>query len=192
MPDWNAIKTQYITGDIGYRELAVEWSVPFRTLADRAKREKWFAERNSYRDRVTTMTLQKVAARQSSDSATKLLRMQEAADNIGKVIANIFDDTEQFQRHIVTVGVGGGETKVEERKYDKVDTKAIKDLTSAMKDLTYVLRNVYDIPTAQEKSSMDIAAERLRMDKAKAEAEKPDEGGVKVEFVSPEEKGWAE
>lgn len=167
MPNWEAIKTEYITTSISYRKLADKWGVSFRTLGDRAKREDWVDERNRHRNNVVMSTVQKVAARTSSTNANRLLRLQEAADSMGKVIAEIFDDKEQFARHIITEGIGEGVTKVEERLYKKIDTKAIKDLTGAMKDLAYVLRNIYDIPTVQEKSAMDIAAERLQLDKAK-------------------------
>jgi len=192
MPDWNAIKAEYITTDISYRKLAEKWGVSFRTLGDRAKREGWVDERNRHRNNVITSTVQKVAARTSSTNADRLLRLQSAADSMGKVIAEIFDDTEQFTRHIITEGLGMGETKVEERQFKKIDTKAIKDLTGAMKDLAYVLRNIYDLPTIQEQSAMDIAAERLRIDKAKAEAEKDDDKDLSVEFSTPEEEGWSE
>lgn len=82
-----------------------------------------------------------------------------------------------------------GNYSVEERVYKKVDTKAIKDLTGAMKDLAYVLRNVYDLPTKQEQVTMDNAAERLRIEKAKAEEGKEDTKEISVEFFSEEEKG---
>jgi len=192
MPDWEAIKSEYITTSISYRKLAEKWGVSFRTLADRAKREGWPIERDNYRNSVVTRTVQIVSSRTSSTNANRLLRLQEAADSMSKVIAEIFNDTKQFNRHIITQGLGEGATVVEERQYEKIDTKAIKDLTGAMKDLAYVLRNIYDIPTVQEKSAMDIAAERLQLDKAKADAEKTDDKEISIEFFTPEEKGWAE
>ena len=187
MPDWNAIKSEYITEDISYRKLADKWGVSFRTLADHARKESWNKERNTHRDNVTKQTVQKIAARQSSDGAYKLLRLQEAADSIGDVIASIFGDADQFHRHIVE----DGNYSVEERVYKKVDTKAIKDLTGAMKDLAYVLRNVYDLPTKQEQVTLDNAAERLRIEKAKAEEGKEDTKEISVEFFSEEERGWS-
>lgn len=187
MPDWNAIKSEYITEDISYRKLADKWGVSFRTLADHARKESWNKERNTHRDNVTKQTVQKIAARQSSDGAYKLLRLQEAADSIGDVIASIFGDADQFHRHIVE----DANYSVEERVYKKVDTKAIKDLTGAMKDLAYVLRNVYDLPTKQEQVTLDNAAERLRIEKAKAEEGKEDTKEISVEFFSEEEKGWS-
>lgn len=192
MIDWTAIKAEYITGTISYRKLAENWGVSFRTLSDRALREKWKESRDAHRNSVVEKTVQKVASRKASTTANKLCNLQEAADNMGRVIAEIFSDAEQFHRHIVTEGIGMGATKVEERQYKKIDTKAIKDLTGAIKDLAQVMRNIYDLPTAQEQAAMDIAAERLRLDKAKAEAEQnTGDEEVHVEFFNPEEEGWA-
>ena len=192
MIDWTAIKAEYITGTISYRKLADSWGVSFRTLSDRALREGWKEARDKHRNNVVEKTVQKVASRKATTTANKLCDLQEAADNMGRVIAEIFADSEQFHRHIVTEGLGMGATKVEERQYKKVDTKAIKDLTGAIKDLAAVMRNIYDLPTAQEQAAMDIAAERLRLDKAKAEAEQnTGDDEVKVEFFDPEEEGWA-
>lgn len=192
MIDWTAIKAEYITGTISYRKLADSWGVSFRTLSDRALREGWKEARDKHRNNVVEKTVQKVASRKASTTANKLCDLQEAADNMGRVIAEIFADSEQFHRHIVTEGLGMGATKVEERQYKKVDTKAIKDLTGAIKDLAAIMRNIYDLPTAQEQAAMDIAAERLRLDKAKAEAEQnTGDDEVKVEFFNPEEEGWA-
>ena len=191
MIDWTSIKSEYITGNISYRKLADNWGVSFRTLSDRAVREGWKEARDAHRNNVLEKTVQKVASRKATTTANKLCDLQEAADNMGRVIAGIFADTEQFHRHIIQTR-DGDNWDAAERIFDKADTKAIKDLTGAMKDLAAVMRNIYDLPTAQEQAAMDIAAERLRMDKAKAEAEQnTGNEEVKVEFFNPEEEGWA-
>lgn len=174
MPDWNKIKAEYITTDISYRKLAEKWEVSFRTLADRAMKGKWAVARDKHRNAVVRKTVQKVADRTSEANANKLMRLQQAADSMGDVIADIFSDTEQFKRHIVP----DGDYSVTERVYKKIDTKAIKDLTGALKDLAAVMRNIYDIPTIQEQSAMEIAAERLKMEQAKSDVADEEETGV--------------
>jgi uncharacterized protein YjcR len=177
--DWIAVKTEYITTRMSYRELADKWSVSFRTLADRAKRENWTGEREAYRNKTVSKTVQKLADIAGADYARKLLKLQTAADNMGEVIAEIFEDTEQFRRHIVTQVSSGGKMRVECKKMKKVDTKAIKDITGALKDMALTMRNLYDMPTVQEKSAIEIAAERLALEKAKVDAGiKDDETGV--------------
>lgn len=193
--DWAAIKTEYITSKISYRKLAENWGVSFSTLSQRAMREGWKEERDNLNNRIVTKAVQKVENRKSSENANHMLKLRNAADHISEIIEKVFDDTEQFYRHIVTEGIGMGASKVEERKFEKVDTRAIKDLTGAMKDLAVVMRNLYELPTKQERAAMNIAAERLKLEKAKAEreAQHDDEGGqVSVEFFNAEEEGWSE
>lgn len=49
MPNWAAIKEEYITGDIGMRTIAEKHKVSFNTMKDRAKREGWGESRREYR-----------------------------------------------------------------------------------------------------------------------------------------------
>lgn len=41
MTDWKKIKREYIAGGTSYRKLAEKYNVPFGTLREVAKREKW-------------------------------------------------------------------------------------------------------------------------------------------------------
>lgn len=172
MTVWEDIKTEYITTSISYRKLAEKWGVLFRTLADRGKREAWPTERKIYCDSVVTKTVQKVAINNADANANKLIQLQTAADNLVSVINVIFEDAEQFKRHLVKTHINncnGESWDVEQRLFEKVDTKAIKDIASALKDLTCVIRSVYDIPTIQEKSAMDIASRRMLLNERKIE-----------------------
>ena len=63
-----------------------------------------------------------------------------------------------------------------ERLYDKVDTKAIKDLTGALKDMTLVLRNLNNLPTQAEAEAQRIAAERLKLEQRKVDAAEKADG----------------
>jgi hypothetical protein len=54
-----------------------------------------------------------------------------------------------------------------ERQFDKVDTRAIKDMTGALKDMTLVLRNLHNLPTQAEVEAQRIAAERLKLEQRK-------------------------
>lgn len=170
--DWESIKTEYISDPrTSYRSLAQKHGIGYVTIGKRAGKEGWVQQRKNYTNKVVTKALEKTAR----EKVNRLSRMQRSADKMSGVIERIFDDADQFYRHIVTEGIGIGESKTECRVMEKVDSRAIKDLTSAMKDLTLVLRNLYDIPTVQEKSAMDIAAERLHLDQQKASAQIPDD-----------------
>ena len=119
-----------------------------------------------------------------TDNAAKLVSLQQSADAMSTAIARVFDDADQFHRHLVT-----SDFETEERVYKKIDTKAIRDLTGAMRDLAIVLRNVYNIPTVQEQAAMDVAAERLALERQKADIGGSEEAGggvVEIAAVLPE------
>ena len=167
--DWVALRNEYVTGNASYRGLAEMAGVSFNTLKQHASNEGWNEERKNYREEITQKTQRKAAERMSTTRADQLSKLRVAADSMADVITQVFDDAVQFKRHLITNGVGNGCTRTDCRIEEKVDTKAIRDLTSALKDITLVMRNLYDLPTMQEQSAMDIALERLTMDKRKAD-----------------------
>lgn len=180
--DWKQIKTEYITTDISYRKLAAKYNVPMSTLTRIAIKEKWVEGRERYKNKVVAKTVEKMATKE----ANKLAKIRTAADNMADVVAEIFDDPEQFRRHLVQVGVGKNFETVE-RVYNKVDTKAIKDITATLKDLSAVLRNIYDLPTVQEQAAMDNAASRLQLDREKAAMGQTDDGETGIVLLAPVE-----
>ena len=182
--DWETIKAEYITGNVSYRVLSNKYNIPFRTVSDKGKKENWTKLRKEYRDDVVKKTVKRVSARVVTDNAAKLVSLQQSADAMSTAIARVFDDADQFHRHLVT-----SDFETEERVYKKIDTKAIRDLTGAMRDLAIVLRNVYNIPTVQEQAAMDVAAERLKLEKQKADIGGSEEAGggvVEIAAVLPE------
>lgn len=190
--DWEAIKTEYITTEIGYRPLAAKWHVSWRTLSERAKRENWPQQRAEHKQGVVTKTVQWVQAETVRTNASNLLKLQRSADKMVDVVEAVFEDVDQFHRHLV-VQKHGFEQDTVEKHLQKVNTKAIKDLTGAMRDLAAIIRDVYDLPSIQEQSAMDIAAERLRLEQRKADAaEKDGSDGVEVVLCAPELKEYSE
>lgn len=161
--DWKQIKTEYITTDTSYRKLAAKYDVPMSTLTRIAIKEKWVEARERYKNKVVAKTVEKMAVKE----ANKLAKLRTMTDSMVDVVEGIFNDPEQFQRHLVQTR-DGQLWDVEERVFKKADTKAIKDITAALKDLSSVLRNVYDLPTVQEQAAMDNAASRLQLDRDKA------------------------
>lgn len=180
--DWKQIKTEYITTDTSYRKLAAKYEVPMSTLTRIAIKEKWVDAKERYKNKVITKTVEKMANKE----ANKLAKIRTAADGMAEVVAGLFDDPEQFHRHLVQVGQGKAFDTVE-RVYDKIDTKAIKDVTAALRDLSAILRNVYDLPTVQEQAAMDNAAQRLQLDRDKAAVGAADDGDTGVVLLAPVE-----
>ena len=153
-------------------DVAKHFGVPLKQVQKRSSADGWVAAKQEFRAR---------AAQRAVDSAVdieadRLGKIIKAANSMATVIEGAFDDPEQFHRHIVL----DVDTMVE-RRFDKLDSKAIKDFTGALKDMTLVLRNLNNLPTQAEAEAQRIAAERLELDKRKVDAQ--DKTDTKIEVV---------
>lgn len=187
MTDWEKIRNEYITGRIGCKKLSQKHGVSYSSLSKRAAKDGWYKDKRDYINGLISKAAQK--------DIDKLESLKRAADKMGYVIAKIFEDTEQFKRHIVKTKSRDGHSETwdsEERVFDKYDTKAIKDITASIKDLTVSVRNLYGLLTAPEQSAMDIAAARLLLQQTKAGESCPDGAGsgvVRIAEVMPDDEG---
>lgn len=155
--NWIEIETEYITTNTSYAKIAEKHGVPLGTLQKYAAKNDWFGKKQDYAEKTVAKTTDKIA----KEEAKKLAKLTKAADMMTDVVERILKDTQQFNRHIVGFG--------EEKVYQKVDTKAIRDITVAIKELTSVVRNLNNIPTQAEMEAQRIASERLELEKRKAD-----------------------
>ena len=87
--DWSRIKAEYIAGGTSYRKLAKKYDVSFKTLADRAKAEKWVELKKQAQDKADTKVVETIAQNQAdsavliSDTTVALLRQmsEEVAES---------------------------------------------------------------------------------------------------------------
>lgn len=168
--DWTELKAEYASTDISYRKIAEKYEVSFNTLQKVAKSEGWTKARRNYRDKLAKKILQNLSSKMAYECTKKLIGLQKAADYLADEINSILKDPDQFKRYIIHIHNRKADesvSDVEERIFLKYDTKSIRDLAIALRELTTVIRNVYDIPTAQEKFYMDIAAQRLDLETRK-------------------------
>lgn len=189
--NWNDIKTEYITGtNTSYRKLSEKYGIHESVITKRAVAEGWYPAKKKYNRDLVAKAIKKT----QNSEANRLSKLQSAADSMAKVIDGVFNDVQQFNRHIVLNKHfdedGGMSIESEEKIFDKVDTRAIKDLTGAIKDLAAVMRDIYDIPTAGEKQAREIAIERLELDKKKASKDEQTDRDINV-VIKGYESEWS-
>ena len=180
--NWEEIKTEYITTDISQRKLAAKYGIGTVAISTRSKSEGWVEARKQYKAKTIAKTLEKSSTRE----ANRLARLMDTTTKAIDVAVKAFEDESQFNRYLVDRKEAyasplideDGETAISERSwteekiFSKVDTKALKDLTSVLKDLTSLMRDFYNIPTPAQAEAQRIAAERLELDRLKAAASK--------------------
>ena len=204
MADWLKIKTEYITTDTSYRKLAEKYGLSRVQVGNVGKEENWVELRRQYLENTLTKTLEKTAETDSD----RLARLMETTSRAIDVVVGAFEDEKQFNRYLVDrkekytfptafEDENGEIIRVDERQWTeervfaKVDTKALRDLTTVLKDLTGLMRDFYNIPTPAQAEAQRIAAARLEMDRRRAEAWDDDVNEIAVTFDAGEE-AWNE
>lgn len=167
-PNWGRIKHAYVTGSMGYKEIAKKYDIPWRTLTYEAKKCKWVEARKRYREEVAHGAL----ARAREREVDKLESIRATSDRLADQLESILRDEKQIRMHTGIVRHEDGSEEIAERELQAINTKSVRDIVASMKDLTLVLRNLHSIRTDQEQSAERMAEERLQIEKARMEMEK--------------------
>lgn len=189
--DWDAIKTEYVTGDMGQNALIKKYKIDQKLVAKHSKQDEWVKARKEYREKVQAKAQEKSANKRANELAGLL----DSSYKMRDVIANAMNDPQQFNRYLVTKGSKGGEFHTEEVIKDKVDTKALREMTQALKALEGLIRSLNNIPTEAEMQRLQIERERFELEKEKWEKEKAEQSSareVRVVFESDNLEGWTE
>lgn len=201
--DWNAIKIEYITTKISLTDLAIKHGIRKRTVYDKSAKEGWVADKKAHFKRVAEKAANKVATKQ----ANQLAKEARIAERISDVLDKALEDTLQFNRHLVDTRTKMGGTEIqttEEKVYDKVDLRALKDAAQTLKLVEEMKRSLYNIQKMdeinkerREQRKLEMDEEKLKMDQEKlemqreqAENSKPD-SNITV-MIKGYEEGWSD
>lgn len=153
--DWKAIATEYITTRISQRELAKKYNVSMRTLTHRASKEKWTQKREQHCGKVAAKTSEKIADRQATTQANRLLRVVEINDKLLDILEAASD---QLSRHALPVR----ETKIKSTK--TTTTRTVKttlqyvdgDVDRAeLRHITAAMKNIADVYIKEREARKD-------------------------------------
>lgn len=112
--DWEALKKEFISGEISVRELSEKYKIPYSTLRLHYKKEQW--EEEKVRDKITLSTEIKIA------------------DKLAEVLSEAVNDEKQFYRYIVKEKDGTNVSE-EEKIFDKMDMQALNNAIKALSSL---------------------------------------------------------
>lgn len=184
--DWAQIKMEYITGNIGQKALAKKHGVSLCVLQKYAVKENWVEEKRKYALKVVEKAVQKEVNRQANALAKEL----QAADKMSDVILKALGDDKQFNRWIVTEG-GDGYTITDEKVFEKVDMRSMKDAVATLKMIEQLKRSVQGLLTLQEETQRDIALRKIALEERKVEAEEATDTTVTIKFAGDELEEWS-
>lgn len=194
--DWDKIRTEYITSDLSLKDISDKYGVSQRLVNTKSAEQGWVDQRKKYNAKVVEKAVNKVAAKRANQLAKELA----IADNISNVLKKALDDAEQFNRYIIdtTTRVDGTEIRTsEEKTFEKVDMRALKDAAAALRLVEEMKRSMAGIlrvdeinRNRREEKRLKLEEEKLQLQKEQTEARKPDTD-IKVVITGYEE-GWDE
>ena len=164
MPDWEALRVEYVSGKTSYKKLAAKHGVPLHKVEERARDEAWMAQKRQFRRNVVDKALKKMETQQ----AGQLVKLQHAADKLAGIVEMASADEQIF---------------LDNGTYSH---KALQATVRSLKELTEVIRDLYDMPGMRQR--LELERERVALEKARAGDSDADGGGViEIGAVLPEE-----
>lgn len=189
--DWDKIKTEYVTTDISQTKLIKKYKLSKGDVNRHSVQDGWVEARKVYREKTVAKAVEKTANKKANELAGVLSSAYKIRDTIEKAV----DDPYQFNRFLVTKGSKGGEFETTEEVMEKVDTKAIREMTQALKAIEGLIRSLNNIPTPAEQQRLDIERQKFELEKEKWEREKAEASSaheVRVVFDTDDMEGWTE
>ena len=172
-PDWDAIRKDYITGNDTPKECARRHGVNYRTLGNHLYRERWNDQRAAYRGSVTDKAVETAKNCTAYRVASELIGLSGVVDALERETRKALEDGEQLHRYLVQSTTrhkdGTTETAYKDITSDKVDTRALRDLTDSVKTLEALKRSLHGLETAQERHRRQIEKERLQLERERVE-----------------------
>lgn len=175
-PDWGAIRNGYISGSDSLPQCARRHGVPVGTVRRHSAAEHWAEQRAAYRGAVTDKAIETAKNCTAYRVASELIGLSGVVDALERETRKALEDGEQLHRYLVQSTTrhndGTTETTYKDITSDKVDTRALRDLTDSVKTLEALKRSLHGLETAQERHRKQIETERLALERERLQLEK--------------------
>lgn len=175
-PNWDRIRSAYITGNDTPKECARKHGVNYRTLGNHLFQERWNEQRTEYRGEVVDRAIDTAKNRTAYRIASELTGLAYVVEALERELIKALEDGEQLHRYFVQTTArnkdGTTATAFKDVTSAKVDTRALKDLTDVAKTLEALKRSMYGLETAQEQHRKQIELERLALERERLQMEK--------------------
>lgn len=175
-PNWDRIRSAYITGNDTPKECAKKHGVNYRTLGNHLFQERWNEQRTAYRGSVADKAIDTAKNCTAYRVASELMGLSYVVEALERELRKALEDGEQLHRYLVQTTTrkkdGTTETVFKDIRSDKVDTRALRDLTDVAKTLEALKRSLYGLETAQEAHRKQIETERLALERERLQMER--------------------
>lgn len=174
--DWDRVRNEYITGADSVPECARRHGANVGTAKNKCAREHWTDQRAAYRGAVADKAIETAKNCTAYRVASELTVLSHVVEALERELKKALEDGEQLHRYLVQTTTrhkdGTTETAYRDITSDKVDTRALRDLTDSVKTLEALKRSLHGLETAQERHRKQIETERLALERERLQLEK--------------------
>lgn len=126
------IKIEYISDPkMSYRKLADKYKYPLKKICAAGRKEGWVQLRKQCGDKIIKKTINRLSTEKADELATVITTARKVIRKLEKTME---EDEKQFNRHIVVENF-----TPKEKIFKKIDTRAVKDVATALKELAAVV-----------------------------------------------------
>lgn len=154
--DWNALKTEFVTGEITAGALAKKHNINPATLYRHYQIERWSEAKREYLENV----MEKCADKAAYIAAIKLAKEIKIADKLSDVLDEAAGDKRQFYRYIVKEKTEDGAMVTDEKVFSKMDMTSLNNAIKALRSLEEIKRVMYGILSPAEERKISLEEEK--------------------------------
>lgn len=155
----------YVRDGVNQRLLAQRYSVDLAQIRTMAKVGGWAKKRADYR-----------RGGKGGRMPEEMRTLMDTTTRLCERVSRMVQDPDQFHLHLLKkqekTRSEDGEVKeqqwVEQTRMDKVDTKAMLDVTALLRELTKVVRDLGELPTQSQKHEQEMDLRRLALSEERA------------------------
>ena len=189
MVNWDEIRSEYITTNQSYRQLAEKYKVSLHALEKNGSREGWVAQRQAHWEKSVNKVLQQDIDRQVQRAMRICSVTDRLLEKLEQAITQLDQQTcKQVQREQMTEYQKGKKKNIKETQTEQVlavpgmiDRQGVKQLASALKDIKEV---------QMLRSQLDIREQQARIERLERQNQEVTDGEDSLEVIldaGPEE-----
>lgn len=130
--DWDKIEREYVRGKMTGEDLCAMYKIPLNTFQKHSSERKFSEKRRKYTESIQEKALARACARE----AKALSRILGAAEKAAALLDKHMKDEDTLKNWLYTDKETG---ELSEVRLKKLDTKAVREMTSAMRDTVAAL-----------------------------------------------------
>ena len=156
--DWRKLKLEYVAGKTTLKKLAEKYQVSESTIRKKASKDGW----KKRRKQVSTKIEQKAIERLCDARAREFETIAQVNDRMSDVLDSLVEFIVQQPPD----------------KYD--DLRGVESLTKAIAQVVAVKRDLYNVPTDEQKAKIEALREKSKLDREKWQDEMAEKAASKT------------